>query len=286
MKILLFAYILSVFLILISSCTEELKLDLPEPDDEIVIDGWIESNQYAKVLLTRNAPFFSSIDSVSIRNLVLSRAKVTLSDGDSSEVLILRRNDEYFPPYIFEGNEIKGEIGKTYTVTAEYGGKKAWASTTIPPKVGLDTIYLTLESGSDTLGSVHIEFTDPANEKNYYRVLTKVRGKDRRFISPLIMGFDDKYFSGAKFGFSMSRGPSSFISSRVNKYFAVGDTVDIKFCTIDKESFDFWSTFQDEILNSTNPFASSLAKIKSNVKGSGLGVFTGYGVNFYTRILK
>jgi hypothetical protein len=286
MKISSSTCLLSLLLILISSCSEDLKLNLPEPDDKIIIDGWIENNQYVKVLLTRNAPYFSSIDSASIRDLVLSRAKVTLSDGVNSEVLILRRNDEYFPPYVFEGNEILGEIGKTYTVTAEYGGKKAWASTSIPPRVRLDTLYFNLEAGSDSLGSVNIRFTDPAGEKDYYRVLSKVRGKDKRFVSPMIMGFDDKYFSGQKFGFAMKRGPTSFISSKSNKYFAIGDTADIKFCTIDNESYDFWSTFQDEILNSSNPFASSLAKIKSNVQGDGLGVFTGYGMYFYTLIIK
>ena len=79
-----------------------------------------------KFFLPLKSPYFSSLDSASIRDLVLTRAKVTLSDGDRSEILILRRNDDYFPPYIFEGNEIKGDTGKTYTITAEYGGKKAF----------------------------------------------------------------------------------------------------------------------------------------------------------------
>ena len=103
-------------------------LNMPEPDDKIVIDGWIENGQYAKVLLTSNTPYFSSLDSSSIRDLVLTKAKVSLSDGERSEIFILRRNENYFPPYIFEGNEIKGDTGKIYTITAEYGGKKAFAN--------------------------------------------------------------------------------------------------------------------------------------------------------------
>jgi hypothetical protein len=262
------------------SCNDDPSLNVPEPADKIVIDGWIESGQYAKVLLTSNSPYFSSIDSLSIRSLVLTRAKVTLSDGIRSEVLILRRNDDYFPPYIFEGNEILGDTGKIYTITAEYGGKKAWASTTIPAKVKLDTIFFKLEANSDSLGTIYIDFTDPPG-KNYYRILTKRFGEDLRYYSTMLMALDDEYFSGEKFGFAISRGPESVLSSYGNEYFNLGDTVGIKFCTIDNNQYDFWISMQDEGFNASNPFASSLTEIKSNVQGDGLGVWGGYGANYY-----
>jgi hypothetical protein len=267
-------------------CNDELNLNMPEPDDKIVIDGWIDSGQYAKVLLTRNSSYFSMIDSVSLRDLVLTKAKVTLTDGEKSEILILRRNDDYFPPYIFEGNEIIGDTGKIYTITAEYGGKKAWAQTTIPEKVKLDTIYFKPDPEEDSLGVIYLEFNDPPRTKNYYRILSQCVGEDIRFNSSMIMGIDDILFDGQSFGFSMSRSPQSFLSSQSNKYFKLGDTVNIKFCTIDKEQFDFWNSFQDEVLNVSNPFASSLTSIKSNVEGDGLGIWGGYGVSYYTLIIK
>jgi hypothetical protein len=286
MKYHLYYLILSVLILSIASCNDDLNLNLPEPDDKIVIDGWIDYGQFSKVLLTQNSAYFSAIDSLSIRSLVLTRAKVTVSDGEKSEILILRRNDNYFPPYIFEGNEIIGDTGKVYTITAEYGGKMAWASTTIPAKVSLDTCFFKLEANSDSLGSIYVEFTDPPEIKNYYRVLTKRNTKDRRYYSLSIMGINDIFFSGRKFGFSISRGPESFLASGGNKYFERGDTVSIKFCTIDKANFDFWNSFQDEVMNASNPFASSLSGIKSNVQGAGLGIWGGYGVSFHTLIIK
>jgi hypothetical protein len=269
-----------------SGCNDDLSNNLPEPDDKIVIDGWIETGQHASVLLTKNSPYFSSIDSASIRSLVLTRAKVTLSDGVKSETLILRRNDNYFPPYVFEGNEIVGDTGKTYTITAEYGGKKAWAETTIPPKAKLDTLYFKLEANSDSLGTIYLEFTDNPGTKDYYRILTKRFSKDRRYYSTLIMAINDNSFSGEKFGISFSRGPKSFLASSGNEYYKLADTVSIKFCTIDKENYDFWSSFQDEAFNTGNPFASSMSVIKSNVHGDGLGIWSGYGVNYYYIINK
>jgi hypothetical protein len=279
---LLLAIILSTTII---CCNNELDLNLPEPDDKIVIDGWMENGQYAKVLLTRNSPYFSSIDSASLRALVLTRAKVTVSDGENSEILILRRNDDYFPPYIYEGNEILGDTGKIYTITAEYGGKTAWANTTIPEEVKLDTIYFKLDAGSDSLGSIYMEFKDPPG-KNYYRILSKCFRDDHRYYSSMIMGIDDIFFNGESFGISISRSPESFISSLPNKYYKIGDTVSVKFCTIDKAHYEFWNSFQDEVFNVSNPFAASLSSIKSNVQGDGLGIWGGYGVSQYTIIMK
>ncbi len=268
------------------SCSEEMYLNIPDPGDFIVVDGWIENGQFAKVLLTRNSPYFSSIDSASMRSLVLTRAKVTLSDGIQTETLILRKNEDYFPPYIFEGNEIIGEMGKTYTLTAEYGGKTVAASTTIPSRVMLDTAYFKLETNSDSLGTIFLEFTDPANERNFYRILTKRKTKDPRYYSTMVMALDDGLFSGEKVEFSITRGPESILSSYGHEYFKTGDTVSIKFCTIDKTHYDFWNSFQNEAFNSSNPFASSLSKINSNIQGDGLGIWGGYGVSYYNLIIK
>jgi hypothetical protein len=279
-------FLSGLFTIASFSCNEDLNLDIPEPDDLIVIDGWIDNGQPPKVLLTSNTAYFSSVDSVSIRNLVLTRAKVTVSDGEKSEVLTMRRNNNYFPPYIYEGNEILGETGKTYTVTAEYGGKKAWATTTIPSPVALDTLFFKLLANSDSLGTIHVEFTDPPGEKNYYRILSKQIGHDLWYKSAMVMAIDDLFFSGKKFGFSMSRSPESYLSTKGNQYYKLGDTVSIKFCTIDRENYEFWNSFQDEVLNNSNPFASSMSSVKSNVQGDGLGIWGGYGVSIYTLINK
>ena len=285
-KLLYILTFLIPLLISTNSCNDDFDINVPDPDDLIVIDGWIENGQFAKVLVTRNSPYFSSIDSISIRSLVLTFAKVTLSDGERSEILILRRNNDYFPPYIFEGNEIIGDTGKTYSIKVEYGGKTATAHTIIPPKVPLDTAYFKLETNSDSLGKIYVEFYDPPELKNFYRVLTKTLGKDIRYTSSIAIGIDDNLFNGEKFGFSLSNGPGSFMTTSENEYFRLGDTVSLKFCTIDKPHYDFWMSLQEEIMNASNPFASSLSIVKSNVEGDGLGIWGGYGVYYYTLVMK
>jgi hypothetical protein len=55
---------------------------------------------------------------------------------------------------------------------------------------------------------------------------------------------------------------------------------------MDKAHYEFWNSFQDEVLNTGNPFASSVTVIKSNILGDGLGIWGGYGVSFHSLIIK
>jgi hypothetical protein len=278
--------VFAVGTLLVRSCNENLLRDIEQPDALIVVDGWIEQGRQAKVFLTTNAPYFTSIDSASIRELVLSRAKVTLSDGDTSEVLILRKDLSYFPPFYYQGNTMIGETGKHYTLTAEYGGKSAEAVTTIPAEVAIDTAYFERLAGEDSLGVLKLVFTDPSEEKNYYRIFTQRKGSDDRFVPSVLMAINDRYFSGEQLTFTVSRPPASLVSSEGNEYFEAGDTILVKLCTMDEASFSFWSSYQEEVMNATNPFASSMNNLESNIWGDGLGVWSGYGVTVYTVIAR
>lgn len=270
------------FSVFLHACNSQLDVEIKQPDALIVVDAWIEKGDQAKVFLTTNAPYFSSIDSASIRDLVLSRAKVTISDGEQSEVLILRKDTRFFPPVYYEGNLIYGDTGKIYTLTAEYGGKSVSSQTTVPAAVKIDTCYFEPLADNDTIGKVILIFTDPEYEKNYYRIFTMRLGEDEKFISSFIIALDDQYFSGQKFSLELSRPPESFLSSSGNEYFTRSDTILVKLCTMDKAAFDFWNTYQDEVINSANPFASSMTGLQSNILGDGLGIWSGYGVTLFT----
>ena len=260
-----------------AGCSSVPEIDLPEPGVKIVVDGWIEEKGQARVLLTANSPYTASIDSSSWRDLVLSRAKVTLDDGENSEVLILRKDNNYFPPYYYAGNEMVGRTGKTYTLTAEYGGKSVMAQTTIPKPVPIDTSYFEPIENEDSLGYVVVKFTDPPDEKNFYRIFTMRLGVDDKFISSFVMAINDTYFTGQTITLSLLRAPESHLSIMEDNYFRQGETIMLKLSTMDQASFDFWSSYQDEVLNSANPFASSLSDVRSNVVGDGLGIWAGYG---------
>jgi len=283
MKKLLFLIIVAFVL----GCVPESDFDNMAYEPKLVIDGSIESGGFPRVVLSKSASYFMNIDSSNIRDLFMSTAKVTVSNGIDSEVLTLKRDDSSFPPYAYEGTSLKGESGKAYTLTVEADGELYTSTTTIPEPAKLDKLWFELSPGEDSLGYVHAQFTDPADEANYYRIFTERLHQDSRFIPVYLSAMGDQYFNGLQFTFTILRGPENYTDIIDDLYFKKGDSVRIKLCSMDKKHFDFWRTVERELYVTGNPFSSSGNKIISNIEGEKvLGVWGGYGVSFYAINIK
>ena len=105
----------------------------PTPQQSLVVEGWIENGEFPIVIVTKTLPI--SDDYQNMDNLfdhLVRWAKVTISDGENSVVLSGRYDDTYYPPYVYTTSYMRGELGKTYSLTVEYEGQKLTAQTTIP----------------------------------------------------------------------------------------------------------------------------------------------------------
>jgi hypothetical protein len=276
-----------VFVAIGLGCVPESDFDTIAYEPKLVIDGAIESGGFPTVVLSKSASYFMNIDSSNIRDLFMSTAKVTVSNGVDSEVLTLKRDNTAFPPYRYVGTNLKGESGKTYTLTVEADGERYTSTTTIPDPPTLDKLWFELSPGMDSLGYVYAGFTDPAEETNYYRIFTQRLQKDTRFIPVYLSATGDQYFNGQQFTFTILRGPENYLDIIDDLYFKKGDSVRIKLCSMDKAHFDFWRTVERELYVTGNPFSSSGNKIISNIEGEkALGVWGGYGVSFYAINIK
>ena len=96
--------------------------------------------------------------------------------------------------------------------------------------------------------------------------------------------FTDRLFDGRVLPFPLFRAsapnaPSDFTT---DGYFWRGDTIAIKWTTIDAASFNFWQTL-DATSSGQGPF-SSFVRVKTNVTG-GLGVWTGASVSYHRLIV-
>ncbi|SHG48622.1 protein of unknown function [Chryseolinea serpens] len=273
--------------VLLLACVPEPELDQTTYEPKLVIDGSIESGGFPRVVLSNSASYFMNIDSANIRDLIVSTAKVTVSDGVNEEILTLKRDDNFFPPYIYQGTSLKGETGKTYSLTVEVKGKRYTASTTIPPPAQFDKLWFELAPGKDSLGYVYGQITDDAAVANYYRVFTQRLNEDDRFIPVYLSAVGDQYFNGQQFTFTLLRGPENFTNVIDDLYFKRGDSVRVKLCSMDRAHFDFWRTVERELYVVGNPFSSSGNKIISNIDGdNALGVWGGYGVSYYAINIK
>ena len=232
----LFALLLvTSLLVTFFSCTKEIKIDYPQTEKQLVVEGYIEQGKYPIVFLTKSSPYFEKIDSANIAELIASLAKVTVSCEGIEEVLTLRYNANYFPAYYYEGSSLLGEIGKTYTLKVELSGKTYTSSTTIVEPVQIDSYSIIQLKNNINQKFIDIQFTDPSKKANFYRVYVKRIGKDLNFYPSYLSTFSDFSFDGKSFTYEIVRSFSPLLSKDNHSYFIDGDSVSVKFCAIEEK---------------------------------------------------
>ena len=271
-------YLLFLFILMVTSCSKD---DFGERSTEskIVVEGWIEEGDYAQVLLSSSIPVTDVIDSTNVLNHVIRSAKITISDGETSEVLRVKNDKNRVPPFVYYGSTLKGEAGKEYSLKIEYLNRVVEATTKIPKSVAIKSAEYVKKVDSDTTGYVFVKFDDPLNEKNYYQIATRIEGEEPIFVPSFYGNLDDKNFSTTAVSVQINRGVLLFPKTKFTPYFADGDLIHVKLRTQNKEALDFWNSWQNEIVNSRNPIYPANTSLKSNIKG-GIGIWAGYGQSF------
>lgn len=296
-------FILLSVVFLLQSCEEPYIPLTSEIDQQLVVEGFVEAGPDAQptfVIVTKSIPFLDTLKSDEFSRLFVTNATVTVFDGMKSVQLIpLCLKD--LPPeirrqaaavlglnsdslvvdicaYIDVLNQIDKRVGGKYDLKVTVGSKELTASTTIPENVPLDKFRWTDPPGdpSDTLARLWVTIKDPIG-KNFYRYFTK-QGSEN-LIAPSTSVTDDTFFEAKDFEFPLQRAQrrGSFDPNSFGLYMR-GDSITVKWCTIDQAHFEFWNT-RDFAANNGGPFAS-YTRIKTNIKG-GLGIWGGYNANTY-----
>ena len=275
MKILYLVFIL--FLIVSSvSCTREDYIKNIEGESRVVVEGWIEQGDVPQVILSRSIPVNASIDSTTILNYFIRSAKVTVSDGLNEEVLSLKSDASRIPPYVYYGSKIIGKVGQSYSLKIEYLDQIIEAKTSIPNLVAIEKAEYRKKTQTDTIGYVYLDFIDPIVDKNYYQIATRVEGEELLFVPALYGNLNDVNFVSAAVSLQVSRGIYVLSKEKFKPHFVDGDLIYVKLRTMSKTGFDFWNSWQNEIINGRSPIFPANTSLKSNIKG-GLGIWEGYG---------
>lgn len=260
---------------MIASCSKD-DFSQKSIESKIVVEGWIEEGDYAQVLLSTSIPVTDVIDSTNVLNHVIRSAKITVSNGETSEVLRVKNDKNRVPPFVYFGSTLKGESGKQYSLKIEYLSRVVEAVTTIPKTVKLNNAEYLKKNPTDTTGYIFVKFDDPLEEKNYYQIATKIDTEEPVFVPAFYGNLDDKNFSSSNVSLQVNRGILLFPKTKFTPYFADGDLIQVKLRTQNKDALDFWNSWQNEIVNSKNPIYPSNTSLKSNIKG-GIGIWAGYG---------
>lgn len=277
-------FIIILFFSLIS-CSKEIKVDLPKENSQLVVEGYIELNKYPIVYLTKTKNYTDKIDSSNVFDYIASVAKVTISNGDTSEILTLRLDTEQFPFYYFEGTEIKGEVGKTYTITIELSGEQYESTTTILPSTPLSSYEFIPVEDAENQNFINIKFQDPPEVKNYYRVYIKRINKDNSFKPCYLSTFNDNGFNGKQFSYQIIRNYSASFNDNDQRYFVKGDSIMVKFCVIDEKTHEYWKNIEGLIAISANPFGLATNTPASSFTNGALGIWCGLSSKYYLIVI-
>ena len=278
-----------------SSCETDIDLSIPINESSLVVDAYIISGEPARVSVTTAYPYTSVIDLESLASIVIPDAIVVLSDGQLTDTLLYTVDLNLFPPFFYQGQNpaLFGQPGKSYTIRVISGNDTATASTQIPAPVPLDSLAWESEGKDEEdstieYGRLRAWFRDPPELGNHYRIFLKTQDFTA-FQAPNNSVFEDRIINGDSIFFDVSKPdavPSFLVpdslSFQERRRFVKGDTIDVRFCSITRESFTFIRSFQTAAGSFGNPF-SAPTFVKSNMKGA-LGGFVGYGASYHTFI--
>jgi hypothetical protein len=291
----LMIFCFSLVLILLTGCEKNVTVDIPGAEPLVVIEGYIETGKNPILVLSKTLPFFGTINTSTVFQQTLQGALVIVDDG-----MIIDTLDQLAGIGVYTSNRITGEELKTYKLRVEVEGKVLTAVTHIPAAITLDSVWFKVNGNRDSLGFAWAHLTDPDTLGNHYRWFAQRINKytygknigevkDSILIAPSGSVFEDKFINGKSFDLGYQRGnfSNSTKEDDINeeKYFYKrGDTIVIKFCTLDRAHFEFWRTEETQVQNNGNPFGSP-APVIGNIEG-GLGIWGGYACTFDTIIAR
>jgi hypothetical protein len=284
---------------LLTSCTKDITLDLPAYPEQLVVEGIIEPGTPPYVILTHTESYTANIDANALANIFVTGATVTVTTDGEVWVLDEWHSDQLDPASLAAATELLGVdpsllstaniciysthdpahvgvIGKTYRLNVSVDGKSLSAVSSIPNAVPLDSVWVEMDTSNpynNASGHAWVRFTDPDTVGNGYRWMEKSITYSYWFgsdPSPYIArggsSFSDKFINGLTVD----------LNDPVYASLNVGDTIAVKWLSIGKKEYEFYSSFDNHIDGSSNPFGTP-ASLKTNITG-GLGIWAGRGV--------
>ena len=290
----------------LNSCSKEVKIDILGFEENLVIDGSIETGTPAIVLLSNSKDIYASTDINSYLSGFISGATVTVSNGTITDTLIEICTDNlpagfdsvaaaYFGVPIeqlvdlhlcaYVSSGIVGEVGKTYTLKVIHNNKTYTSSTKIENPTALDNLFWREQVNLPGYGFSWAKITDSPIMGDAYRWEVK-NLSDVSFSKPFQPFTDDRFYNGLTFEFSVEN-PMSFkdtiIENQYKGYYKLGDTIVVKFSKLGKKEYQFFEKKYNQIFSGGNPFATP-TNIPSNIEGGALGVWAGFSPWYDTLI--
>lgn len=244
-----------IFATCLISCQRIIDLNLDSAETKIVIQGNIynEAGPFT-VKITKTVDF----DKKNEYPPVLG-AFVTITDKQGIiDTLIDKGEGNYVT------KKIQGIPGNDYTLSIRLGDIVYTSTSSMPDPVNIDSIYIDKSTITNDY-DVFIDFKDPENIDNYYRVVKYINTNK---IEEFYTISDDLYE-----GDTISYSPVSMGMMNRNEIES-GDVVTIWLETIDKNVYEYFRTAGGDASQSASP-----SNPTSNINNGALGYFCACSVS-------
>jgi len=296
--------------LLFIACEKNITLDLPAPKPYLVVYGIVEPDSLIKVSISRNSAYFDPVDFNTVLNLLDNQATVIASCLDSAGNTVLdtlrplQPNHyiiQFWTFFNYVGNTIRGTHNKSYTLRILHPDHEIVATTLVPPASRIDSLWsrtraylkkqadpsAVLSKRDSEVFQLYYRYRDPQVLGNRVRVFTKLNG-ELQWSSAFNSVYDDQFFNGQSIDFVLPRGKEAYLfndSTTFDEFglFRVGDTINIKWASIDRTGFLFWRSLAQSAGGSGGPFGAQ-PTVTTNLKalrGRALGLWAGYGSVHY-----
>lgn len=251
------------------SCRDEVSEDIGPVG---VIEGWMDSDGYPVVIFTQS---INPEVSGEISQAVIKWGTVRISDGEEECILTGGPSNSYFPPYRYYTYDMKGEPGRTYEITAEYGDIRVSAKARMPYPVKIDSIRFERVETNDSLRTAQLFYTVPDGD-SYFYVTMRDGIKARPY--PSLLAISEGGRPGESKGIPLMKPKIKIDSVKYAPHFKVGEELEITLNRVDRDAYEFWKEYSNYILVGTSPFIGGDKGLHGNVSG-GFGIWSVQGVD-------
>jgi hypothetical protein len=280
---------------LVASCEKSINFKPSESEPVVVVEATIENNKAPVVILSKSLHYFSEINPDLLANSFIHDAEIKVSNGTKThqlkEYAVTVANGYALYYYSTDSSNLAtsfvGEFGQTYSLNIRTNEREYAATTTIPLLAKkIDSLWWL--PAPDNFNPVKVvlmgRFVDPPGLGNYTRYFTQVDGL--AFYPGFNSVLDDQITDGTTYNLQIEKGVDRNKDVNLEEYafFDHGDSVVVKYCNIDKATYDFWRTMEYSYSAIGNPFASP-TKVLSNIKGGALGYFGGYAAQYVSILI-
>ena len=249
-----------------------MSIDLNKADPHIVIEGIISDQPgpyVVKVSMTGN--YFEP----SLYFPPVTDAQIVLTD-DNGQRDTLKESDQG----TYLSTTLRGISGRTYSMSVVSKGKIYSASSFMPAKVLIDSIYAVARTGfrSEPGYDIYVLFKDPPEPGNYYRLNAK---SSTLIPADSIDGRRYRLYTD-----KLTNGNEMTERIRAGGQVQPGDTITLELLSIDKASYDYFSTLRDILSSDRSPTSLSPANPNTNLSNGSLGYFSAFAMDTKKIVLK